>query len=1029
MFDSTVGRESFVGLHGGCGLSTRYFEDFSPGHGVARARAAMQTDAARLDLSGGWAFRLSPMARVESDGFELPGFDDSAWDRLAVPSHWQLRGYGHPAYLNINYPIPVDPPFVPDENPTGDYRREFELPTSWTGAAVVRFEGVESCARVWLNGAELGVSFGSRLPVEFDATAALRPGRNVLAARVHQYSAGTYLEDQDTWRMAGIFREVALLARPAEGIRDVFVHADYDAATGGGRLRVDAEAAASVHVSIAELGVEEMPVGEVLEIDRVRPWSAEDPHLYEAIVASDGERVRVRVGFRTIEITDSGVLTVNGRRIVLRGVNRHEFDPDHGRTLTRATMRRDVELMKQHNINAVRTSHYPPHPYFLEVCDELGLWVVLECDLETHGFEYAGPTRWEHNPSDDPRWRDAFLDRIERTVERDKNHPSVIMWSLGNEAGDGRNLEAMASWVRERDPSRPIHYEADRHARYTDVYAEMYRTPANVKRIGQGRLRPGECFYPAAEGAGDPAHDRRNRMPFLLTEFAHAMGNGPGGLTAYMDLSDRYPRVQGGFVWEWMDQGLRATDAQGREFFGYGGDFGEELHDGNFICDGLVFPDRTPSPGLLEYQKVIEPVRIGPASQPGGIAIENRYDFLDLSHLRFTWSLEHDGSPIAEGELDVPALAAGERTEVTLPLPGAPSAARGEQWLTVRAELAEKTAWAPQGHLIAWGQVRLPSHAGSPSERPCGERASLGEGGRVVVGRARFDRLTGALLSLAGHPVHGPQLSLWRAPTDNDRAGAQRDADYWQARGLHRLHHRTVLLEVENGALTAVVRSSAAASSCGYLTTYRWQDVDGGLRVEVSAEPVGQWPERDDVFPEAMVDPDLPAEQYEELVRRNKAPSLARIGLRWLLPAEWSRVGWFGAGPGESYPDSRQAARIGRYAAEVEQLQTPYVRPQDNGNRSEVRWAELTDATGIGVRIEGDPLFNLAVRQWTDAALASARHHSDLVAEPGVVYLHTDHAVQGLGTAAVGPGVLPEHRLEVTTFEFAFTFIPLKATS
>jgi beta-galactosidase len=1007
-------------------LSTRYFEDFSPGHGVARARAAMSTDAAVLDLSGEWAFRLLPTSRVESDGFELPGFDDSEWDRLAVPSHWQLHGYGHPAYLNINYPIPVDPPFVPDENPTGDYRREFELPTSWTGAAVVRFEGVESCARVWLNGVELGVSFGSRLPVEFDATAALRPGRNVLAARVHQYSSGTYLEDQDTWRLAGIFREVALLARPAGGIRDVFVHADYDAATGGGRLLVETDAAAPAHVSIPELGVDRMPVGEVLRIDLVRPWSAEDPYLYEAIVATGGERARLRVGFRTIEITDSGVLTVNGRRIVLRGVNRHEFDPDHGRTLTRATMRRDVELMKQHNINAVRTSHYPPHPYFLEVCDELGLWVVLECDLETHGFESAGPTRWERNPSDDPRWRDAYLDRIERTLERDKNHPSVILWSLGNEAGDGRNLEAMASWVRERDPSRPIHYEADRQARYTDVYAEMYRTPANVKRIGQGRLRPGECFYPAAAGAGDPSHDRRNRMPFLLTEFAHAMGNGPGGLAAYMDLCDRYPRVQGGFIWEWMDQGLRATDKQGREFFGYGGDFGEELHDGNFICDGLVFPDRTPSPGLLEYQKVIEPVRIGPASQPGRVAIENRYDFLDLSHLRFTWSLEHDGSSIGAGELDVPPLDAGERAEAPLSLPDTDSGVRGERWLTVRAELAEKTGWAPEGHLVAWGQLRLSSYVASASARAVGERVDVRtDGDCFVVGPARFDRLTGTLLGLAGQPIRGPQLTLWRAPTDNDRAGGQRDAGYWRERGLHRLHHRTVSLGLDAGALTVVVRSSAAASSCGYLTTYRWQGVDGALRVEVRAEPVGHWPERGDVFPEAMVDPELPAEQYEELVRRDKAPSLARVGLRWLLPAERTRVGWFGAGPGESYPDSRHAARIGRYESDVEQLQTPYVRPQDNGNRSEVRWAELTDALGTGVRIEGDPLFNLAVRQWDDAALAAARHHSDLVAEPGIVYLYTDHAVQGLGTAAVGPGVLPEHRLEVTTFEFALTLIPL----
>ncbi|MFD0817616.1 glycoside hydrolase family 2 TIM barrel-domain containing protein, partial [Micromonospora zhanjiangensis] len=697
-------------------MSTRYFEDFSPGYGFAAPRAAFASDAARLDLNGDWAFRFSPTGLPESDGFELPNFDDAGWDRLPVPSHWQLHGYGRPAYLNIAYPIPVDPPFVPDENPTGDYRRVFELSASWAGApAAVRFEGVDSCARVWLNGIELGVSRGSRLPVEYDVTAALRPGRNVLAVRVHQYSSGTYLEDQDTWRMSGIFRDVTLLARPAGGIHDVFVHADYDAVSTGGRLRVEVAADTPVRVSIPRLGVVDAPVEQEFTFDSVRPWSAEDPFRYEAVLATDSERVRVQIGFRTVAIDAAGVLTVNGRRVLLRGVNRHEFDPEHGRAVGRETMRRDVELMKQHNINAVRTSHYPPHPWFLELCDELGLWVVLECDLETHGFEYVDRRPWERNPSDDPRWQAAYLDRIRRTVERDKNHPSVIIWSLGNEAGDGQNLEAMAAWLRRRDPSRPIHYEGDRLGRYTDVYGEMYRTPASVKRIGQGRLRPGETFYPADAGAGEPADEPRNRMPFLFTEFAHAMGNGPGGLTEYLELCDRYPRLQGGFVWEWIDQGLRTTDARGREFFGYGGDFGEELHDGNFICDGLVLPDRTPSPGLAEYRKVIEPVRIGAGTKPGTVSIENRYDFLDLAHLRLTWSLSQDGTRIADGVLATPELAAGERTEVPVPLPVAMPRGTGERWLGVRAELAEGTGWAPRGHRVAWGQIRLDAEASAPT--------------------------------------------------------------------------------------------------------------------------------------------------------------------------------------------------------------------------------------------------------------------------------------------------------------------------
>ena len=1015
-------------------MALRYFEDFSPGSGAVAPRAAFDSDAARLDLNGEWGFRYSPTLVTEPDGFEEPEFDDAQWDRIAVPSHWQRKGYGQPAYLNVPYPIPVDPPFVPDENATGDYRRTFELPEQWRGtSAVVRFEGVDSCARVWLNGVELGVSRGSRLPVEFDASEALRAGQNVLAVRVHQYSSGTYLEDQDTWRMSGIFRDVALLARPSGGIRDLFVHAAFDPATGGGRLRIEADADEPVRASIPELGIIDVPLGETFEFARVRPWSAEDPYLYDAVIASSGEQARLRIGFRTVAITKDGVLTVNGRRVVLRGVNRHEFDPDDGRAVTREVMRRDVELMKQHNINAVRTAHYPPHPYFLDLCDEYGLWVVLECDLETHGFEYVDATRWERNPSDDPRWQAAYLDRIQRTVERDKNHPSIIMWSLGNEAGDGCNLEAMAAWVHERDPSRPLHYEGDRMSRYTDVYAEMYRTPADVARIGRGHLRPGECFYPRSEGEGDPADEPRNRKPFLLTEFGHAMGNGPGGLTEYVDLWHRYPRLQGGFIWEWMDQGLRTTNSQGREYFGYGGDFGEQLHDGNFICDGLLFPDRTPSPGMLEYRKVIEPLRIGPGEQAGTVAIENRYDFSDTSHLRFTWSLEIEGNDVAEGELEVPSLAPGERVAVPVPLPPLEAALTrrpDERWLTVRAELASDTLWARKGHLIAWSQVALPtpvaptkrtSLSGTPS-------ALISASDTIVLGPARFDSRSGTLLSLAGVTMHGPRLELWRAPTDNDRGWSQRDAEYWRARGLDRLLHRTVAVDLGDDSLTVRVRSAAAASSCGYVTAYRWQTDGRRLSLQVATEPVGLWPERGDTFPEPMVDPDLPPEQYAELVRRDKAPSLGRIGLKWLLPPTWDRVRWFGAGPGESYPDSRQAARIGCFEASLDELQTPYVRPQENGNRSDVRWAEVADAEGRGLRIDGEPAFNLAVRRWSDQALAAARHQPDLLADRWI-HLHTDHAVQGIGTAAVGPGILPEHRLEVGSAEFSFALSTRRLTA
>ncbi|MFJ7244657.1 glycoside hydrolase family 2 TIM barrel-domain containing protein [Kitasatospora sp. NPDC098652] len=1012
-------------------MPARYFEDFAIGRGGLAPRAVLESDAPVIDLNGPWAFRFSPTLRSEPDGFQEPEFDDGSWGALPVPSHWQLRGHGRPVYVNVSYPIPLDPPFVPDENETGDYRRVFDLPGSWDGVpAVVRFEGVDSCARVWLNGTELGVTYGSRLPVEFDVTAALRPGRNVLAVRVHQFSAGTYLEDQDTWRLSGIFRDVRLLARPAGGIRDAFVRADYDAATGAGLLRVSVDTDAPVRITVPDLGIDDRPAEGEFRLPEVRPWSAEDPHLYEAELSTATERVRVRFGFRTVAVDEHGVLRVNGRRVVLRGVNRHEFDPDHGRTLSLETMRRDVELMKRHNINSVRTSHYPPHPAFLDLCDELGLYVVLECDLETHGFEYADQERWQRNPSDDPRWRTACLDRIERTVERDKNRPSIILWSLGNEAGDGRNLRAMADWLHRRDPSRPVHYEGDRLAEYTDVFGEMYRPPAAVARIGRGELLPGEISYPARAGSGDPADDPRNRKPYLLTEFAHAMGNGPGALAEYERLCDEYPRVQGGWVWEWIDQGLCTHDAEGREFFGYGGDFGEDLHDGNFICDGLVFPDRTPSPGLLEYARVNAPVRIGPGPEPGTLSVENRYQVLDLSHLRFTWSLEREGTELARGELPTPRLAPGERGRLPLPAPDLPPGedgegedGEGELWLTVRAELAKATDWAPEGHVVAWGQ--LPRSAPDRS-RPEGLLVSAHtEDGSVRLGPGRFDPDTGLLLGLGELPLQGPRLNLWRAPTDNDRGWSQQDAAYWKARGLDRLRHRTVSVTPGADGLTVVVRSAAAAVSCGYLTTYRWSSDGTSLRLRVHAEPVGHWPEREDHEAESLVDAALPPGEFRELVRRGASRSLARIGLDWQLPADWSLVEWFGAGPGEAYPDSRHAARVGRFRATVDQLQTPYVRPQENGNRADVRWAEISDGAAGAVRVQGEELFHLSARRWTDRQLAEARHRTELAPGP-VVHLHTDHAVHGLGSAACGPGVLPEHRLELGTADFTLLLTPIR---
>ncbi|MFF8369659.1 glycoside hydrolase family 2 TIM barrel-domain containing protein [Streptomyces lydicus] len=963
-----------------------YYEDRSPGSGVLPPRAWYPaSDAARLSLHGTWRFRLSPTAGAEDDAFARPDFDDATWHELRVPGTWVLNGFGAPWYTNTAYPFPVDPPRVPDENPTGDHRHVFDLPDDWgEGPAVLHFGGVESCARVWLNGQELGHFKGSRLPHEFEVGALLRPRRNVLAVRVHQWSSGSYLEDQDQWWLPGIFRNVSLHRRPEGSVADHFVHAGFDHVTGEGTLRVECTPAG--RVTIPELGLD-LATGESATVP-VRPWTAEQPHLYDGDLVTAGETVPLRIGFRTVRVED-GLLKVNGRRILLRGVNRHEFHPQYGRTVGPETMRRDLLLMKRHNVNAVRTSHYPPHPAFLDLCDELGLWVVDECDLETHGFAQQG---WRDNPVDDARWEPALLDRARRMVERDKNHPALVLWSLGNECGTGRGLSAMASWIRERDPSRPLHYEGDRSCADTEVYSRMYADHAEVERIGRR----------AEEPLADPELDARRRgLPFVLCEYAHAMGNGPGGLHEYQRLFETYERCQGGFVWEWIDHGLRRQTAEGEVFHAYGGDFGEELHDGNFVCDGLVFPDRVPSPGLGEFKKVVEPVRIeGEADGgAGAVRITNLYDFADLGHLDFRWRYEVEGEVCGHGRLAVPALAPGESAVVKLPPAPAGAGRGGEAIWTVRALLAEDAAWAPAGHEIAWGQLTAaPRPAPAPPVATATPRR--GEGNVVVLGPGTFDATTGALGYLDGVQVGGPRLDVWRAPTDNDEAAPwqpePRPATEWRRLGLHRMRHRVESVEPGPGALVVRTRVAPAGSPLALRAVYRWTARRDWLRLELGVDPEGEWP--------------VP---------------LPRLGVRMAVSGSLGFAEWYGGGPGEGYPDTRAAARIGRWSMPVDALQTPYVRPQENGARPGVRWAQLTRTDGSGLRIEGDPDFFFSARRWTDEELTAARHTTDLRAGEEL-WLHLDHALHGIGSQSCGPGVLPQHRLEVAPARFSFVFSSLR---
>lgn len=1047
-----------------------YLTSTAPGHGARSApRSHLVSDAPSISLNGLWRFRLLPAAPGTPAGDRaLPGdesttavaasdYDDSDWDEMPVPAHWVLQGngrYGLPIYTNVQFPFPIDPPHVPDENPTGDYRRHVTIPGAWGDAEriLLRFDGVESMYRVWVNGTAVGVGTGSRLMQEFDVTRAVTAGDNVIVVRVHQWSAASYLEDQDQWWLPGIFRDVTLLARPVAGIEDVWLRAglqrSVEPGTAGASLTtragvLEAEVTASdaafpITLSVSELGIEQTWASPAdvapITIEAVEPWSAELPRLYNARVSNAAESVALRIGFRTVQIVGDQLL-VNGRKVVLHGVNRHETHPERGRVFDEVHARADMAMMKRFNVNAIRTSHYPPHPRVLEIADELGFWVIDECDLETHGFEKDG---WARNPSDDPAWREAYLDRIERTVERDKNHPSIIIWSLGNESGTGANLAAMAGWVHERDRGRPVHYEGDYTGAYTDVYSRMYAPIPEVIAIGTNGDTTPLLGCTSAEGA------RQRSKPFLLCEYAHAMGNGPGAIDQYEELLDRFPRLHGGFVWEWRDHGILTHTQDGTPFYGYGGDFGEVVHDGNFVMDGLVLSDDTPSPGLHEYKAVVQPIRFAFATEADTadaatttVTLSNMRHSADTSDLRFFWRVEYDGVAVAGGQLDlgVEAIAAGKSR--TVALPAVKVAESSETWLGIEAVLAADTPWAPAGHVVAAAQTSvgrvapeekndkfqdlrittrvLETLAGARFSTTDARSTALNHRRPLRLGPAIFEH--GFLVELRGMPVAGPRLELWRAPTDNDEGAmsgsydtdpftltdsargpvfghgipAPSSAEQWRSEGLDRLTHRVESVQVGttrvgDRVLRTLTRTAAANSSAAVWTTTTWR-VDGDeLRLDVQANPSKGWKS---LWP--------------------------RIGIRFDLPGAIDGVRWFGLGPGESYPDSVHAVRVGRFEFGIDELTTTYGRPQESGHRSGLRILELTRGGTSALSIAAEPDMagrrpGFTLTRHTAQQVSAAAHPHELPAS-STSYLYIDAAQHGLGSRACGPDVWPEFAL------------------
>ncbi|MFD0670079.1 glycoside hydrolase family 2 TIM barrel-domain containing protein [Cohnella sp. GCM10027633] len=957
-------------------------------------------------LNGSWAFRYYESVRDVKEAFYDPDADLSGWDRLLVPSCWQTNGYDQLHYTNLNYPIPCDPPFVPDDNPAGAYSREFNLPPSWNGKRTfVVFEGVNSCFYLWANGQFVGFSQGSRVPAEFDLTPYAKPGKNTISALVLKWCDGTYIEDQDAWRYSGIFRDVYLLAREEKRVRDVFLKQDLSQDFETATLRADIETAGgevAVKAVLRDAGGRAIAAGEgkvdgsgSLELVVRDPilWNAEQPYLYALHVQAGEETLYFPVGFRRIEIKE-GVFLINGMPVKLKGVNRHDSHPTLGQTIPLNHMIQDLKLMKRHNINTIRTSHYPNDPRFLDLCDEYGFYVVDEADLEAHGI--ASSDHWKegafHKLSADPSWREAFVERAIRMVERDKNHACVVMWSMGNESGYSDNHIAMQEWTRGRDPSRPVHYEGaapgykgSENTESLDVDSRMYATVAEVKAHGE---------------------DESKKKPLFLCEYSHAMGNGPGDLQEYWDAFYAYPKLMGGCVWEWVDHGILTRSEDGTPFFAYGGDFGDKPHDGNFCIDGLVTPDRKPHVGLLELKQVIAPVLVEAVdAQAGSYSVLNRYDFRDLSGIYLTWKIEDDsGRIVRQGQAK--SLSAKPHERETIDIPEAASYA-GEGILTFVARLQEETAWSDAGYEIAFAQFPVRGRTSGETERNAAAewpiQAREEDELLVLEGesfRHAFDLRRG---TLAGMSLNGVEMlaapaafAIWRAPTDNDMYVKQK----WKTEGYDRVGMKV------------------------YGT--RWKQVDAA-QVEVHVSfALGGYIQHPILKGEATwrFDGSGRASLSVSVNVREELIYLPRFGLRLEMPGGTEEIEYAGFGPHETYADKRRSAKKGVYLTTVERMFESYIRPQENGSRNGTEWMIATNEQGMGLRFDSESPFSFNASHYTPEELTE-KTHAHLLRKSGKTIVHVDYKMSGVGSNSCGPELLPEYRFDEKSFTFELDILPV----
>ncbi|MDF2923773.1 MAG: glycoside hydrolase [Paenibacillaceae bacterium] len=960
-------------------------------------------------LNGSWKFSYHTSVKEVQDGFYQTDADVAAWDDLIVPSCWQTNGYDQLHYTNVNYPIPCDPPYVPDANPAGLYVREFQFSGDLDGKEqYLVFEGVNSCFYLWVNGEYAGYSQGSRIPAEFNVTAKLRKGLNRVAVMVLKWCDGTYIEDQDLWRYSGIYRDVYLLSREKAHIRDVFNRQEFSAGFAHVRLNSEIETTGALQVkadlkdaqgSVVATGSSVVDGKGVIGLEVTNPvlWNAENPYLYSLTLQAGDEVLRFGVGFKQVIVKD-GVFTINGKAVKLKGVNRHDSHPVLGQTIPVNHMIKDLNLMKTHNVNTIRTSHYPNDPRFLDLCDVYGFYVVDEADLECHGIGSA--EGWAegsfHRLSVNPAWKEAFVDRAIRMVERDKNHACIVMWSMGNESGYGGNHIAMAEWTRKRDASRPVHYEGaaakyhgDPNVEALDVHSRMYASIAEMEEF---------------------VRDESNTKPLFQCEYSHAMGNGPGDLKDYWDVIYKYPKLMGGCVWEWCDHGVLTATPDGVPYFAYGGDFGDKPNDGNFCIDGLVTPDRKPHTGLLELKQVIAPVRIEAADlEQGKLTLTNLYDFSDLSGLEFFWKVEQDGETVQQGVLE--GAEAGPQQQQTVAVPyRLASNASGNYYLTVSARTKQDSRWAAAGYEIVFAQFELPvaSAAAQADQSSAASVLSVEavQNGHVLelTGadfRHTFDLYDGAFTGISKHGVQllqGPaSFNIWRAPTDNDR----RIKLKWQDDGFDRAGMKVYSAEWSQDGDTGV--DIAVSFSLGGYIRYpilhgeaKWH-VDGAGEISLKVQ----------------------------VKVRESVPFLPRFGLQVVMPAGNEEVEYFGFGPHESYNDKRHSVRKGKYLLTVDEMFENYVMPQENGSRYGTEWAIVSNELGMGLKFTStseDFSFNAA--HYTPADLTNAGHTYELVKRKETV-VQLDYKVSGVGSNSCGPELLKKYRLDEKEFSYELRIKPV----